>query len=284
MTIEWFPGHMAKARQDMTEALRDIDVVVEVIDARVPASSRNPMLQAMRAAQKRPALLVLNMADLADPKQTAAWLAFYKAQPSTSAIALSANRPAEVARLPKAWAALAPGRGTALKPLRLLIAGIPNVGKSTLLNALLKRRVAAVGDEPAVTKGLTRHPLGAGTVITDTPGVMWPGVDQDVAHRLAATHSIGRNAYRDENVAMFLADLLLQDHRPLLAARYGALPDDVDAAGLLAHIARVRGMVKDPLATSSALLLKEFRDGILGRITLETPPSCPTPAGDNARR
>lgn len=273
MSIDWFPGHMAKARKNAGEAMRAVDVVIEVLDARVPWSSRNPMLEHMRRELKRPALMILNKADVADPKRTAAWLAFFKATPETSAIALSASRPAEVARLPKACAALAPGRGTIMKPLRLMILGIPNVGKSTLMNALLKRRVAHVGDEPAITKSLTKHPLGKGCFIIDTPGMMWPGVDQQVAHRLAATHSIGRNAYHDENVAVFLAELLLCEYPHLLAARYGALPADVDAAGLLAHIAKARGMMKDELATASALLLKEFRDGVLGRITLEPPPS-----------
>lgn len=272
MSIDWFPGHMTKARREAGEAMRTIDVVIEVLDARVPLASLNPMLDDMRRELKRPALMVLNKADVADPKQTAAWLAWWNARPETRAIALSASKAGEAAKIPKACLQLAPGRTSVLKPLRLLILGIPNVGKSTLMNALLKRHVAHVGDEPAITKNQSRHALSPTSWIVDTPGMMWPGVDQGVAHLLAATHSIGRAAYHEENIAIFLGELLLRDYPHLLAARYGTLPEACTPSMLLQHIAKARRMVKDELATAATLLLKEFRDGVIGRISLERPP------------
>lgn len=271
MTIEWFPGHMATARREAVATMRKTDVVIEVLDARVPFSSRSPMVEELRREHARPAFKVLNKADAADPRRTQEWLAHYNAQPSTRAIALSATKASEVAKIPKACLALAPGRGTNLKPLRMMILGIPNVGKSTLMNSLLKRHVANVGDEPAITKNQMRHDLAKGMWIVDTPGMLWPGLDQAVALKLAATHSIGRNAYDEETVALALASMLLRDYRPLLEKRFGALPEACDAHGLLGHIAKARAIVSaDALARAGAVLLNDFRAEKLGRITLET--------------
>jgi ribosome biogenesis GTPase A len=260
---------MATARREAIETLRRTDVVIEVLDARVPLSSRNPMLEELRRENQRPALKVLNKADIADPALTQAWLDHYNAQPKTRAVALSASDAREVARIPKACLELAPTRITPVKPLRMLIMGIPNVGKSTVMNALLKRRVAKVGDEPAVTKMQMRHNLGPTMWIVDTPGMLWPSVDQDVAAKLAATHSIGRNAYDEETVAVGLAGILLRGYPGLLAKRFGALPADCDAHGLLMHIANVRALAPATAEKAAVVLLNEFRSGKLGRISLE---------------
>lgn len=270
MTIEWFPGHMATARREAVKTMQKTDVVIEVLDARVPMSSCSPMVEELRRENQRPALKVLNKADAADAKRTQQWLEHYNAQPHTKAIALSATKAGEVARLPKACLALAPGRGSKLKPLRMMILGIPNVGKSTLMNSLLKRHVANVGDEPAITKIQTKFELGPGMWIIDTPGMLWPRVDQEVALKLAATHSIGRNAYDEETVAVELARILLHDYAALLGQRFGALPAGCDAHGLLAHIAAVRAIASNGTAKAAAVLLNDFRSGKLGKITLET--------------
>jgi ribosome biogenesis GTPase A len=254
--------------------MRTTDIVVEVLDARVPFSSCSPMIEELRKENQRPALKVLNKVDVADPARTDAWLAHYNAQPGTTAIALSANKPGAAAKIPKACLALFPTKGTKLKPLRLMILGIPNAGKSTLMNALLKKRIAAVGDEPAVTKMQARHALGPGMWIVDTPGMMWPRISQECALKLAATHSIGRNAYEEENVAHALAHYLLEHYRPLLAARYGPLPETVDDEGeahtLLVHIGAKMSVGADAYARAAMRLLNDFRSGTLGRITLET--------------
>ena len=147
MPIQWFPGHMASARKKAAEAMAMTDVVIEVVDARLPEASSNPMIAELRRFRNRPCLKLLNKSDLADPEATRAWMDFYNRQPGVKAVAISAKSPAEVARVPALCRQLAPHRDDGTKPLRMMIMGIPNVGKSTLMNALLKRKVAKVGDE-----------------------------------------------------------------------------------------------------------------------------------------
>jgi ribosome biogenesis GTPase A len=283
MTIEWFPGHMATARRDVAETMRRTDVVIEVLDARVPGASKSPLVEELRSQTPRPALKLLNKADVADPALTRLWLDHYNAQPKTRAIALTANKGSEVARIVKACLALAPGRGTPQEQLRLMILGIPNVGKSTLMNTLLHRNVANVGDEPAITKVQTRHTINPGVIIIDTPGMLWPKLDQAVAVKLAISHSIGRNAYDEIEVALDLGRRLLQDYPTLLAKRFGAFPAATvrdssvrlfDNMALLEHIAKARSITApDIIAKAAAVLLNDFRSGRIGRITLETPPA-----------
>ena len=176
MAIQWFPGHMDQARKHAARAMKSVDVVIEVVDARLPEASSNPLIRTLREQRQRPCLKVLNKADLADPSATEAWLAFYNRQTGVSAVALSCKKPADVARIPALCQKIAPHRNDNFKPLRMMIMGIPNVGKSTLMNALLKRRVAAVGDEPAVTKTQQRLDLNARMSLIDTPGLMWPKI------------------------------------------------------------------------------------------------------------
>ncbi|MFZ3222958.1 MAG: GTPase, partial [Rugosibacter sp.] len=170
MSIQWFPGHMTSARRKAAETMATTDVVIEVCDARLPEASSNPMIRELRLQRQRPCLKLLNKADLADPIATAAWLDYYNAQPGVKAFAIACKKPGDAARVPALCRTLAPHRNSGIKPLRMLIMGIPNVGKSTLMNALLKRRVAAVGDEPAVTKSQMSQDLGGHTTLTDTPG------------------------------------------------------------------------------------------------------------------
>ena len=279
MKIEWFPGHMRTAREEAEKTMRQTDVVIEVLDARVPRASQNPMFEKLRRELQRPALKVLNKSDVADPARTPGWLAWYNAQKGTRAVALSSKAQAEVRALPALCNELAPHRGTMGKPLRLMILGIPNVGKSTLMNSLLKRKVAKVGDEPAITKMQMRHQLAPGISLVDTPGMLWPGIDGDTAMLLAATHSIGRNAYDDEDVARALSKWLLADYPALVAARYGAPPA---GAALLEWIAEQRGLrAKGDLldiGRAATQLLTDFRHHALGRITLEAPPLAGAPA------
>ncbi len=273
MSIRWFPGHMIGARKKAAESMRMTDLVIEVLDARVPRSSRNPTFEALRHAGQKPALKLLNKSDLADPKHTQLWLQHYNAQPGVQALALSSKKPSEVERILPACRALRPDRGRPSKPLRMMILGIPNVGKSTVMNALLKRRIAQVGDEPAITKIQTLHSLGPDITLIDTPGMSWPGMEQDVASKLAATHSIGRAAYDDEEVALSLGLTLLRRYPEFLAARFGAFPRPCDEHGLLSFIATSRHLVKagaPDLARAATVLLNDFRSGALGRITLET--------------
>jgi len=273
MSIQWFPGHMLTARKEAAESMRMTDLVIEVLDARVPRSSCNPTFEKLRQAGQKPALKLLNKSDMADPEETRRWLQHYNAQPGMQGLALSAKKAGEVGRILPACRALRRDRGRPDKPLRMMILGIPNVGKSTLMNALLKRHVAHVGDEPAITKMQMFHKLGRDMTLLDTPGMSWPGMDQETASKLAATHSIGRAAYDDEAVALSLGRTLLQRYPELLAARYDPLPRPCDEHGLLALIAASRHLVKaggPDLARAATTLLNDFRSGALGRITLET--------------
>jgi ribosome biogenesis GTPase A len=279
MPIKWYPAHMASARKVAAETMRTVDLVIEVLDARAPHASCNPTFEALRRQGQRPALKLLNKTDAADPRQTERWLAHYNAQPGVTAVALCAKSPSEVKRLPKMCQQLIPQRGTPAKPLRMIILGIPNVGKSTLMNALLKRHLAAVGNEPAITKMQMLHQLGPGMSLIDTPGMLWPGLAPAAALKLAATHSIGRAAYDDEEVALDLGRFLLTHYGDLLAQRFGALDDVGDAHELLDLVARRRTLVKKgangapDIARAAETLLNDFRSGALGRITLERTPN-----------
>ena len=281
MTIQWFPGHMTSARKKAAETMALTDVVIEVCDARLPEASSNPMIRELRLHRQRPCLKLLNKSDLADPVVTQAWLDYYNSQPGVKAVAISSKKPGEAARVPSLCKGLAPHRNDGIKPLRMLIMGIPNVGKSTLMNALLKRRVAAVGDEPAVTKTQMSHDLGPTMTITDTPGLMWPKIKHDSdGFMLAASHAIGRNAVIDSEVATFLAGLLLRNYPALLAARYGVDVNEMDGVGVVEAVAKKRGCIVKgrrggelDLEKAGMILLTDYRSGKLGRISLESPAS-----------
>ncbi len=276
MSIQWYPGHMTLARKKAAETMAATDVVIEVLDARLPEASCNPMIEELRLHRQRPCLKILNKADLADPQATAAWLAFYNSQKNVKAVALSCKKASDVAKVTGLCQLLAAHRGTHLKPLRMMIMGIPNVGKSTLINALSKRRVAKVGDEPAVTKVQQRVDLGPTMTLIDTPGMLWPKIEYpDDGLMLAASHAVGRNAIIDEEVATFLGNVLVERYPALVAARYGFAMAGKDGVGVIAAVARKRGYLlkggEPDLEKAALTLLQDYRSGVLGRISLETP-------------
>ncbi len=279
MSIQWYPGHMNAARKKAAEAMEKTDIVIEVLDARLPEASCNPMIEELRVFRQRPCLKILNKSDLADPAATDAWIAYYNRQPDVQAVALSCKKPTDVVKVPKLCLALAPHRGTALKPLRIMIMGIPNVGKSTLMNALLNKRVAKVGDEPAVTKIQQRLYLGNNIVLIDTPGMLWPKIElPSDGLMLAASHAIGSNALIEEEVATFLADAVLGRYPEMLTARYGLKAEPnapLDGVAVVEGVARRRGYLLKgggiDLEKAAHTLLQDYRTGTLGRITLETP-------------
>jgi ribosome biogenesis GTPase A len=278
MPIQWFPGHMTTARKKAAETMAQIDVVVEVLDARLPEAGSNPMIHELRHFRQRPCLKVLNKVDLADPAATRAWIDLYNKQPGVMAVAISAKKAGDVAKLAGLAQKLAPHRDDAFKPLRLMIMGIPNVGKSTLMNTWVKRKVAAVGDEPAVTKSQQRINLSPRLILVDTPGMTWPKIEHDAdGFMLAASHAIGRNAVIDEEVAIFLAGILLERYPALLEARYKFPLQGLDATDVLEAVAKKRGCLKKgrgaelDLEKAAMILLTDYRSGTLGRISLETP-------------
>jgi ribosome biogenesis GTPase A len=269
---------MNSARRKLAETLAVIDVVIEVTDARLPGASSNPLIEELRRFRNRPCLKLLNKADLADPEATRAWIAHYDACPGVHAAAISLKKPGAAACIPALARQLAPHRTGGDKPLRLILTGIPNVGKSTLMNALLKRRVAKVGDEPAITKSQQTLDLGPGMTLTDTPGLMWPKISHDIdGFMLAASHAIGRNAMIDEEVAARLGDIVLARYPASIVARYRIDPAGMDGEALLEAIARRRACVQkggaSDLEKAANIFLTDYRNGALGRISLETPES-----------
>ena len=278
MAIQWFPGHMNAARKKAAETMEMTDLVVEVLDARLPAASSNPMVEELRLHRQRPCLKIMNKDDLADPEVTKEWLDYFNRQSGVDAVALSCKNPAEVARIPQLCQKLVSHRIGPGKPVRVMIMGIPNVGKSTLMNMLLKRRVAAVGDEPAVTKSQQRLYLNKNMVLTDTPGMLWPKiVYPSDGYMLAASHAVGVNALIEEEVAAFLGDVLLARYPELLALRYKIPVDGLDGIGLMEMIARKRGFKirggELDVEKGAHTLLQDYRHGAIGRISLETPES-----------
>lgn len=276
MSIQWFPGHMNSTRYAIKERMKaGLDVVIELLDARLPGSSRNPLLAQL--TEGKPSLKLLNKQDLADPARTAEWLAHYNALPETRAIGLDASITAPAKALMGACRELAPNRGGMAKPLRVLICGIPNVGKSTLINTLMGKRAAKTGDEPGITKVEQKLVLENDFYLFDTPGMLWPKIIvPEAGFNLAASGAVGRNAFVEEEVAVELLAYLRRHYAAQLQERYKL---EVDPAlsdeELLEQLGRKRGAVlsggRVNLQKAAEILMYEFRQGTLGRITLETP-------------
>ena len=312
MSIQWFPGHMHLTRKAIEARVKDIDVFIELLDARLPGSSANPMLAELTAG--RPTLKVLNKPDLADPDRTAQWLAHYNAQPDTRAVVISAvaafSGPGPVPRsnwgatgsvLASAAAArssaggdkkplqalrdacfeLAPLRGGMVKPMRVLIGGVPNVGKSTLINSLVGRKTAKTGDEAGVTRHEQRFVLADDFYLYDTPGMLWPriGVPQ-TGYNLAVSGAVGKNAYDEPEVALEFLRYAAGAYGALIRARYKLtqtlqeLQALTDEQLLQAIAAKVQAMGRGGQVDwhkAAERVIADFRSGALGRITLELP-------------
>jgi ribosome biogenesis GTPase A len=266
---------MHLTRKAIEERVKEIDVVIELLDARLPGSSANPLLAQLTAG--KPALKVLNKQDLADPTRTALWLAHFNALPGTRALGLDASIPTPAKLLIQACFELAPHRGSMVKPMRVLICGIPNVGKSTLINTLKGKRAAKTGDEAGVTKIEQRIVLADGFYLFDTPGMLWPRIIvAKSGYNLAASGAIGRNAFDEEEVALELLDYLRQHYAKEVEARYklSAVANLTDAQ-LLDAIGRKRGALQSGGTVNrqkaADLAIHDFRSAVMGRLTLETP-------------
>ncbi|MBX2840063.1 MAG: ribosome biogenesis GTPase YlqF [Gammaproteobacteria bacterium] len=273
MAIQWFPGHMHKARKEMAMVLPDTDVILEVLDARIPFSSENPMLEQLRG--RKPCLKVLTKSDLADDNQTNIWLEAYESH-TTKSIKISSQDTLSIKAIQPLIKTMVKPSQSRVNPFVVMVVGIPNVGKSTLINLLAGRTVAKTGNEPAITKRQQHIVLTDHWVLRDTPGVLWPNVDNPYSgYRLAATGAIRDTAMDSADVATHLLDYLCVHYPEQLVQRYGAdLPLD-SSVGTLEAIGRNRGCIGGrglvDFDRSARLLLTEFRAGRLGDMTLETP-------------
>ena len=273
MAINWYPGHMHKANKAMAEVLPQVDVVIEVLDARLPFSSANPVIS--RLSRDKARLQILNKADLADADLLPQWEAWYQAQGAVT-LRLGLDKTHSQRRLLAQIRALAPAKGKVGKVLLAMISGIPNVGKSTLINALVGRQVAKTGNEPAVTKGQQRFKLDGHSYLLDTPGILWPKIhNEQSGYRLAASGAIRATAISSTDVAFFAADFLLRHYPQRLQQRYqlSALPPT--AIELLELLGAKRGCLRKggqiDLEKIANILLTELRDGKLGGLCFETP-------------
>jgi ribosome biogenesis GTPase A len=276
MTIRWYPGHMSKALEQIADLIKRTDVVIEVLDARLPYSSSNHKLAELR--WNKPWIKVLNKHDLADPAVTRAWVRDYERQSGVRALPLMAKKHADTKPLIKLCQGLVPKRGRPGFPIRAMVVGIPNVGKSTLINTLAGKSIAKVGDRPAVTTTTQQIDLHNGIVLSDTPGMLWPDMsDQEGAYRLAASGAIGDNALDYTSVGLFAGEYLLRHYPGLLKGRYGLQelpesPDDLmEAVGRRLGLLAVGGVVD--LHRAAETFLRELRAGKIGRISFEAPPS-----------
>lgn len=278
--IHWFPGHMTKAGRMIEQNVSMVDAVCEIIDARIPAASRNPDIGRLSAG--KPRLVVMNRVDQADPSATAQWRAWFRAQ-GLAVLETDARSGKGVKDFPAAVRALlsdriaaweAKGQGT--RPVRAMVLGIPNVGKSTFINKLAGRKAAAVSDRPGVTRGRQWISVGRSLELLDTPGILWPRFDsQEVGELLAATGAVKDDVLDREALAANLLVRLRELYPEAIAQRYGLTSPDAAGWEMLEAAAKRRGFLAGrgeyDTERMAAVLLDEFRGGKLGRITLERP-------------
>ncbi|WP_202079870.1 ribosome biogenesis GTPase YlqF [Caldalkalibacillus salinus] len=281
MSIQWFPGHMAKARRQVSEKLKLIDVVIELLDARLPYSSHNPMMSDIIA--QKPRVVLLNKADLADPERTDEWVQYFREEEGVNALPVDAQSGAGIKKIPAACQSLVQdiqekrkAKGMKPRSVRALIVGIPNVGKSSLINRLANRHIAKTGDRPGITTAQQWIKVGKEMELLDTPGILWPKFeDQAVGFRLAASGAIKDDILDIEEIAFHTVGFLREHYPERLMARYDleSIPDD--SVTVLDMIGEKRGaLMRGGIINYekvSELLLRELRSGKLGRMTFETP-------------
>lgn len=275
----WYPGHMAKAKRAMTEDIRLIDIIAEILDARAPYSTRNPDIQSMGSGKER--IIILNKADLADDKITHAWIEHFKAEGART-IALNSREKQgfqSVLRVIDDAASVKRERdlkkGIRNRPVRLMICGIPNVGKSTFINSLCRKNIAKTGNKPGVTKGKQWISVRKGVELMDTPGILWPRIDDPLSQRdLAMIGSMNDEAINKDDLIMEIVNMLKEKAGDTMAERFGVTETD-DVTSVLYKTAEAMSMKKsggEPDTKRAAdYLMTEYRNGGLGRISLEEP-------------
>lgn len=274
MSIQWFPGHMNKARNEVKAIIPKVDLLIEVLDARIPYSSQNPMIGELRG--KTPVVKLLAKSDLADPERTKAWLEWHDKQTGIKAKAITIENRTQIRSLPSTFYSMCPEKQGNVQSLTAMIAGVPNVGKSTLINILAGRKVAKTGNEPAVTKGQQRINIGEGITLLDTPGMLWPKVENPKSGlRLAAVGSVKDTAMEYEDVAGFVAAYLIDQYPQQLADCYELSDTPAGVIEFLDDLGKRRGCLGRAGVIDydrvSRIVVNELRQGKIGLITLETP-------------
>ncbi len=274
MHIQWYPGHMHKANKEIKETLPQVDLIIEVLDARIPFSSQNPLLAKLRG--EKPCIRVLSKTDLADPEITLLWQQYLEQEKGVKTLSVTTQQPDKIKQITQLCQKMLPEKGTSDKTIKTMIMGIPNVGKSTLINILAGRLIATTGNEPAVTKRQQRIRLKDNIVLSDTPGVLWPNLEnQNSGYRLAITGAIKDTAIAYDDIAFFAAEYFLAHYPEAIKNRFqlDSLPDN--EADLIEAIGRKRGCLKAgkqvDIEKTSKLLIAEYRAGNIAQMTLETP-------------
>ncbi|MGA1442940.1 MAG: ribosome biogenesis GTPase YlqF [Methylophilaceae bacterium] len=278
MSVQWFPGHMTKAKKEFEKNLKHNDLVIEVVDARLPQSSENPMLNQIIKHRGKPHLKLLNKSDIADPKITSQWLKYYSQRANTLSLSVSAKNKKNKLAIKEACFHLVPHRGTPIKPVRAIIIGIPNVGKSSLINLLTQRKIAKTGDVPAVTQMQQRIIVDDDFVLTDTPGLMWHKIEDEMqGNYLAASNIIGINAYDETEAALYLLDCLKASYATELMTRYDLDPHEIaqPSEQIIEMIAEKKRMLlkgsQPDLKKAAMTILQDYRHQKIGMISLEKP-------------
>lgn len=278
MQIQWYPGHMHKAQKEIREILPQVDMIIEILDARIPFSSENPMIAQLRG--DKPTLKIFNKSDLADTEKTQLWQDYFEQHKNIKTLALNAQQADRKAQIFSLIDKMFPRDDSSVKVIHALIMGIPNVGKSTLINTLANRPIAKTGNEPAVTKILQRIKLEDNITLFDSPGMLWPNIENEhTGYRLAITGGIKETAFELPDIASYAIEYLLQAYPERLMERFqlGELPvhDPAPDLAFLEIIGRQRGCLVSgrqvDLDKISRILITEIRDGYLGNLTFELP-------------
>ena len=278
MVVQWFPGHMAKAKRALKEDIKMVDVVVELLDARIPASSQNPILKELSGNKHR--IIILNKEDMANPNITNAWIKAFHNE-GIKAIAVDALKKKGINETLNSIAQTpikdsVARRLNITRPVRAMVVGIPNVGKSMFINSIVGRSSTKTGNRPGVTKGNQWIKIKENVQLLDTPGILWPKFDdEETGIHLAYVNSIGPKAFDVEEIVFSLTKFLVANYPNSLKERYNLsqIPDDINTT--LEQIGKTRGLLVKggnvDLQKTSEIILKDFRSGQLGRISLEKP-------------
>lgn len=274
MKIQWFPGHMHKASKEIREKLPEMDLLIEVLDARLPGSSENPMIASIR--KDKPCIKIFNKSDLADADLTKQWQDYYEQDKGIKTLCVTRDQPEKIKQISSLCRKMIPINENRVKEIHAMIVGIPNVGKSTIINILIGRTIAKTGNEAAVTRQQQRIKINDNVVLFDTPGLLWGNINNEHSgYRLAISGAIKDTAFEHDDAAFYLAEYLIKHYPKLLEDRYQLDQCPQTELELIEAIGRLRGCLRAggqvELDKACKILINEFRLGTLGNITLENP-------------